>query len=416
MRSYFLKIIKGGIWGLVGGVLAKICMAVSYIFMASKLGPIIFGQFSALQTNIMLLGSFAGFGLGATVVKLVSETEDEIVKISIVKKILLTAFQASLIVSFCTIVSSKYLSILFFDTDSLYRLFIYSLPLACLSAMFGLISSIYIAFEKYKTNAMSIGIQGVSVLILSTSVMGQSSESAITILTVAFVGPTAYFFYWFKKSSRKLKLIKIESRALLEICVPLTFSSMLIVPVHWLVSIILVRESGIVELGFFNAATQWKNLVIFLPMTVSPIMLSLLNKKTAGLNLSRKLLLNTTLVTGFSLGIFLIIFVAGDLIEGAYGNEYSGISSLIILYSLVTVLIAMNNTLGHYFISVNKLRLGFLLNLIWAICYILFSLELSSNGARGVVISLLISYLIHTFLQLAVILIQEKNMLKCRCS
>ena len=75
MRKYILRLVKGGFWNIVGGVVAKGAIAFSYILIARKLAPSMYGEFSIIQSNMLLLGTFAGFGLGSTAVKLISEAE-----------------------------------------------------------------------------------------------------------------------------------------------------------------------------------------------------------------------------------------------------------------------------------------------------------------------------------------------------
>ena len=61
---------------------------------------------------------------------------------------------------------------------------------------------------------------------------------------------------------------------------PAALSALLITPSFWLIRSILVRAEGFQELAVFEAADQWKVIILFVPTAFSQIVLPILSSFT----------------------------------------------------------------------------------------------------------------------------------------
>ncbi|MCI9702471.1 oligosaccharide flippase family protein [Vibrio parahaemolyticus] len=408
MKNYLFILLKSGFWGLIGGAIGKVSVAYAYVILAIKLAPESFGDFSIIQSNIVLFGTFAGLGLGTTAIKLISKSESIGDKLAILTSIIKLFLVSTTLVSLFVIFFSTELSLIFYG-DEFYRdLFYLSVPLLVSSSFFSLVSSVYISFGFYLLNGFNSICQGVLLLAYYYFFDLTDVSEAILYLTMSFVFPLIVFIFWMLRFNGYGSSYKYEIKKIIEICIPITLSTLVVVPTNWLITILLARYSpgGSVEVGMFNAASQWKNIILFVPMTLSPVMLSLLSKTTDNVDDSTKLKLNV-LVSAFSASIvFLVVYMLSNNVALAYGDDYQGISSLILLYSAITILIVVNNSIGQYFISTGKLNLGFFLNVVWALLYVSISWLLIDKGALGVLYALAISYVSHSILQFFFVILE----------
>src|SRR5690242_3808036 len=64
---------RGIVWSLLGAVMAQGSSLVASVITARLLGPGTFGQYGMIQSTVVMLGIFAGLGLGLTSTKYVAE-------------------------------------------------------------------------------------------------------------------------------------------------------------------------------------------------------------------------------------------------------------------------------------------------------------------------------------------------------
>lgn len=415
MRDYILSLVKGSSWILLGGVMGKFSVAVAYLLLARYLSPEKYGFFSIVQSNIVLFGTFAGLGLGTTAIKLISGTEKNSEKYAIVVAIIKIFLVSVTIVSIVIIIFSESLSIIFYSKVGYEEYFFLSIPLLITSTFFSLISSVYISLGLFSINGVCLIIQGFFLLLSYFILEPDNVADAINFLTFSFILPFIIFIFRMVIWKRELccKIEQYNLNKILSVCIPITLSTLLVVPTNWIVTILLARYSpgGAIDVGLFNAASQWKNIILFVPMTLSPIMLSLLSKNVDNVLDHQKLLTNILVSGTTALFAFLVIYIFSDYMEIAYGNEYAGIKNLILVYSIVTVIIVINNSIGQYLISKGKLKLGFILNAIWASIYITFSFLLIEYGAVGVLYALGLSYVAHSILQLFFVIMEIRKVI-----
>ncbi|MFQ2418870.1 oligosaccharide flippase family protein [Aeromonas caviae] len=411
MKKYLFLLIKGGSWSLICGALGKFAIAFAYVILARKLESESYGDFSIVQSNIVLFGTFAGLGLGTTAVKLISSSDIVAEKNSILLSILKLFAFSVITVSLLIIVFATQLSYIFYGNKDYVKLFYASVPLLISSSFFSLISAVYISYGSYALNGLNSIIQGFILLLIYYYFEQSDVLYAIYYLALSFFIPLIFFIFWMMRLNVFGNKISYSIKSVMRVCIPIALSTLLVVPTNWLITILLARYSPgqAVEVGLFNAASQWKNIILFVPMTLSPFMLSLLSKNIGEVAVSTKLTINV-LISGISATlVFLLIYLFSDDVALAYGESYQGVSSLIILYSAITILIVINNSFGQYLISTGKLTLGFFLNTVWAIVYVSASWFFIEMGALGILYALGISYVLHSVIQFVFVTLEIKK-------
>ena len=65
--------IKGSLWSILGVVLSKGFLLITWFVLARILGKELYGEFGIIRSTIQMFAAFAGFGLGLTATKHVAD-------------------------------------------------------------------------------------------------------------------------------------------------------------------------------------------------------------------------------------------------------------------------------------------------------------------------------------------------------
>ena len=185
---------------------------------------------------------------------------------------------------------------------------------------------------------------------------------------------------------------------------PAVLQGLVVIPVLWWAKTLLIKEGGYGEMALYDVAEQWYYLVLFIPNSLSTIILPLLtnvnydgSKKQYGQLLKVNILINV----GVTLVIASGIAVLSPLIYRFYGNGFTDYSPLLVL--LITVVIcSANNVLGQVIVSKGKMWVGFGVNALWGIWLIISTFIFVGKydlGALGLAYALLVSYILHSIVQ-----------------
>jgi O-antigen/teichoic acid export membrane protein len=148
----------------------------------------------------------------------------------------------------------------------------------------------------------------------------------------------------------------------------------------WFANLVLVAQpGGYAALGVFNAAERWRQLLLFLPASFSPVILTTLSnlhgrkdpdayRRLFGLNLA----VSVAVVVVPSIGIMLC---AGPAM-GLFGDEYRGGWTTLVILSASAVVVVLNNLLGQILVSRGAVMGRFLLDVLLAAVLALASWQL----------------------------------------
>jgi O-antigen/teichoic acid export membrane protein len=188
-----------------------------------------------------------------------------------------------------------------------------------------------------------------------------------------------------------------ERQVLWHFTLPAALSNMLIAPAMWWGNTMLAKmPNGYAELGTLGVAQQWQTMLLFLPATLQPVLLSNLSNTNPHerefWRMIRLAFVANSAVTGTAA---LIVSILAKPILGLYGDAFLVGWPTLCLLCFTTVLISTINVIGAIIASSMTMWWGFLLNLLWAIAFVTFSTFWVQYGHFGWASAFFCSYVCH---------------------
>lgn len=417
------RIANGALWSFGGTAVAKLLVLISGIICAHILGKASYGEFSMIRSTISMFVVFGTAGLGMTATKYISEyrqtQSSRIGSIYLVTNIfaLITSSIVTIIVlSFSDEIASNTLH----SPQLVFAIRIGAI-LLFVTILNGAQNGVLAGFENFKGIAINTFIGSIAesvFMIVFAQFYGV--EGAIFGFGIGFMALYITNFITIHKTFRKysIKANKItlinkdDLKLLYKFSLPAAISSMLASPAIWLIRTFLVNENGFEELAVFEAADQWRIMILFIPTAVSQIVLPILSSvvnvdkskfwKVLYLNIFANGVI-TLLIT-----IFVVIF--SQNIMNVYGKEYDNEMPLIYL-AISTIFSSISSVIGLSIASKGKMWVGCGFNLLWALLIVIFAKTFIAMGmgANGVALAVLCSYIIHSIYQYTYLIFNFKN-------
>lgn len=183
---------------------------------------------------------------------------------------------------------------------------------------------------------------------------------------------------------------------------PAALSSLMIAPVFWTIKSLLVRMDGYGQLAIYDAADQWKIIILFIPTAVGGVVLPILSSlvKSNQTQFWKVLKLNILLNAGIATILTLIIALIGNGIMNLYGSGFDQPLTLIVLCAS-TIFTSVAMVVGYSIQSRGKVWIGFAFNLAWGCMVVGFSIMFLKMhyGALGLAMAILCAYFFHATVQ-----------------
>lgn len=194
-----------------------------------------------------------------------------------------------------------------------------------------------------------------------------------------------------------------------DISLPTFFGAILVAPVMLiLIHFLKNTPNGLNEMAYFSWNNQIYTLAVFIPSVLTGFLIS----KMSSENIDVKNKLIKYIKYNFIFGLFLsiVLFLLKPFILGWAGSSYienGSVSYNIMLLAIVCY--CLNSAFGSYWVSVNKAKFGFLINLFWACIVIILSYFITNKllSNEAIFFSLTIGYLVTFLAQWAVLLTQR---------
>lgn len=159
------------------------------------------------------------------------------------------------------------------------------------------------------------------------------------------------------------------------------------------------RPDGRGEVAIFNAASQWRNLVLFVPGALGQVVLPTLtnlwsSRSNRGYIRTLQVHAAASLIIGFVAAV--PICLASRWILTTYGPGFSEGWLAMSFLAASAVMQATCNVIGQSLASLGRMWWGFALNLLWAVELYAISRALIGYGATGLSASFFIVYVLHT--------------------
>jgi O-antigen/teichoic acid export membrane protein len=354
----------GAFWALVGAVVSRGLTLASSVAAGRLLGTTGFGEIGMIQSTQGLFGVVAGAGLGLAATKFVAEFRSiDPAKTS----------RCATLATTIALISGTVMALVLLALSGVMASIVLSAPhltvelrVATGLVLFGTINGVQtgalVGFGDFRALAVLNGIRGVCLcgflvggitvggvlggvigLVLTEAMAVLANHVALRRILPAPVAGRDRRAAW-----SELKLMcRFSALSLLgSIC---TMSAM------WFANLVLVAQpDGYASLGVFNAAERWRQLLLFLPASFSPVILTMLSnlhgrnhpdayRRLFGLNLAVSL----AVVAVPSIGIMLCASPA----MGLFGDEYRDGWVTLVILSASSVAVVLNNLLGQILVS-----------------------------------------------------------------
>lgn len=370
------RLAVGASWAVIGAVVSRGLTLAASIAAGRILGTMKFGELGMIQSTQGLFGILAGAGMGLAATKFAAEfrTHDYPKTRRYIGFSLFVAIGSAAMLSPVLLLSSSLIAGHVLHAPHL----VAELQVASGLLFFGTINGVQtgaiIGLGNFRTVAILNIIRGAALCILSVfgiltgglmgGVIGLVMAELVAVLANQFVLQRLFPGLrprWPDDDATWQEFHSMCQFSLLALCGSVCFTAVL-----WFTNVLLVNEpEGYAALGIFNAAERWRQMILFLPASISPLILSTLSNlhgKNSLAEYRRLVWLNLWMTFGVVLAPSAIVAAAAPWGMLVFGDEYrSGWMTLAVL-AISSIAVVMNNMLGQVLVSQGGIRSRFLMD------------------------------------------------------
>ena len=414
------RLASGAMWALLAAVAGQAAGAAVGIVIARVIGRERFGELGMLRSTLAMFEAFSSLGAGAVAVKYVAELRETNPERAgrLIGLASIIALVCGCVMTLLVLVGAQSLARHALDGPNaadaprlvaLIRWMAPVLPFSALSAVYvGALNGVG-AFKALSMGTLAIALlnSGVAVaLVLVAGVPG---------VILAQLGCTVVGLVIFRALlARKCRATGItiryrdswaERRVVWHFAVPTVLGSILVAPVMWICNAILVNSPrGYAQMGLFNAANQWRVMLLFLPSVIAGPLLPIMSNLYGTGQFAR---LRRALIKSLSANILMVGLAASVVacfsrwLMGLYGRGFEDAVPTLLTVLGVAVLLAAGTVVAQLITSTGAMWMGLSFNAMWAAVMIVSAMILVPRlGALGLGLSYVIAYFVHTLVQL----------------
>ena len=405
------RIASGAFWSILGTASAKAIVLVAGIICANILGKTSYGELGIVRSTISLFIVFGTAGLGVTATRFIAKyKKDDREKVeSIIGITSLFSLITATIITILVFLYAEKISTNTLNNSELKQSIQFASIILFATILNGVYNGINTGFENFKNiaiNTLCSSIIEAVLIIIGAYYWGVNGAVIGYGIGIFFL--MLFNFITARKTLAQikgeisfLKIKKNDISILYEFTIPAALSSFLVAPAYWVVRTLLVHYKDYGELGIFEAAEQWRIIILFIPSALSYIILPILSTYTDNEKDYKKAMkINILLNVSVAFILAIIISACSNIIMNTYGSDFNNNIPLILL-AFSTVFSSFASVVGSAIVSQGKMWTGLVFNASWGCLFIGFtylSLRLG-YGAAGVASSLLLSYLFHSISQ-----------------
>lgn len=403
------RLLSGSIWSILGAFVSKGSMFVAWIIVARVLGKEVYGEFGIIRSTINVFMIFAGFGLGLTATKFVSEhlSKDKEKVGRIIGLSLTFGSFLGLVIAVIFFFLSPWLAQNTLNAPHLTNELRISSFMLLLSSVNGAQTGVLQGYSAFKLIAKVNLYQGLSafpLFIIGVYLFGLLGV-VIALASNLLIFTVLNFFAIRKESLRKGIIIdyknsREEFNVIISFSLPATLTGLMVGPLKWCADAMLVnQDKGYSYMGIFSAALVFQNILLMFTNTINAPFLNMLTFN--GKNISIKMQ-NVNILYTWILGVFCAIplMLIPEIGEFIFGKNYSGetFRQVFSVIMLITSIMLFKQGLYRVLVANNLVWIGFFSNLIWGAFLLGSFYFLKRYGALGLALSYLIAYIINTII------------------
>ena len=380
------------------------------ILVARYLGKLQYGQYGVVQSTLVMLGTFAGLGLGLTAMKHVAEFQflDPPKAGRLIGLLLISVFASGVTVFFLLQYAAPIVAHRILGSPELEMPLRIGSILLLTETLYGFLNGVLSGFERFRLIAViaictgllscMLRVAGAWHLGLPGTLLGQGVASIAGCALALFV-------VRLECSKRKIPLknrIYLRDASILwNFSFPVLLSSVIANPVSWVLTVMLANKPhGFEGLAVWNAATQCCVPLSLLAVNASNALTPVLSERMAAADTPaiRRSFKTSTIfaaVTAFPLAI--AVMLGSRYLMGMYGPSFTMGGRVLAIAAPTAALVAVLTPSAHLINASGRVWTGFLLNAFWGVVWLATaSLFLRQNaGAEGLALGQLLAYLMH---------------------
>lgn len=401
-----VRLLHGSLWTVAGSVISRVLALVAALLVARIVGKASYGELGVVQSTIGMFGTLAGFGMGTTAAKFVAEfrNTDPVKAGKIIALSNIISWGMGITLGATLFVLAPWLARSSLAVPELGPLLQLSALLLLLNAVNGSQTGVLSGFEAFREIAWVNGLTGLLnfPLVIGGAMLLGVSGVMWGMITTQACGCLANVVIW-KREAARLQIPVVpwssafsEMSVLWRFAVPATLGSLLINPVDWACTAMLVRQAnGLENVGAVNAANQWYGALLWLPYVMAQSVMPVLSERLGVNDFARSAKLLITSIK-ISAAVTVPFVITGSLLSrqimGAYGEAFAQDWPTLVVSLTTCLVVAVQVPAGNMLAASNRMWLGFSMNVLWAAVFLVATWLLVQWGAFGLASARLIAY------------------------
>jgi O-antigen/teichoic acid export membrane protein len=373
------RFISGAFWSLLGAVISRGLTLLGAIGSGHLLGSSGLGELGIVQSTTSIFIALAGMGLGITAKKYIAESraKDPDRAGRYIDFFLKATLASGSVLSAIYLVALPTLSSALPPGPGLARSLQMGAGLVFFGALSGTGLGVLSGFEAFKATA-NVGIVrgALTTALMLVGVAAHGVLGGVAGLVLAEFVSTLWVGAVIRREARGRGIPAGSSAnaeewtVLWRFSLPALLGSVVTLPAFWGANVMLVRDGGgFDQMGLYVAALKWHQLILFVPASLSGIILPMLsNCHGAGdeeefrclFRLSVAVNLATILVPSAVVILFSRSFMR------LYGSEYEAGWPVLVVLSIAALPTVLNDILGHAIVSTGSIWCRMALDLLLA--------------------------------------------------
>lgn len=417
------RFINGAAWSFLGSVVSSGCTLITLMLLARLLGKDSYGQFVVIQSTLIMVGVFAGFGIGSAASRYSAElkTSSTVRLGQILALAERTLLGFGCLVSAALMISSATIAKGALNAPNLRTPIAIAAVAVVFAALDGFQKSVLIGLESmraFATASLVGSIAAMPIMLLAANLFGLHGAAAALAINAFMQASISRY-----QMNRELKTFSVqrtsqrclgEAPVLWQFAFPALLAGAVVAPAHWTAQAILANSAnGYAELAVLGIAMQWFNVIMFIPGTAARVVLPMLTERVtksdkAG---SRRILIYAMEANAaIAIPMAAVFSVLSPYIMSLYGNKFTGNHTALTIAIITAALLAIITPVGNLLAASSKMWLGAAMNAGWAVIYVGLTYYLVAtnaiettpqlgsvhdHGASSVTLSLSIAYAAH---------------------
>jgi len=408
MSDSSFSIVRGTTFILLSQITGGILTLLISIAVARYLGPKSFGLYGLLVSTQGVVGVFAGFGLSQAIAKYVAQSlpnkndaSRQYVEYGLILFLIFSAISCLSYIALSGLIGDD-----LYHEHSLVGLIPFSSLVVLSTAMYTVTFGIAQGCWRIKILAsMQITVPLISLVLIVSLISRFEIQGVLLSVFLSQMTISIAVLLWLRRHVIEFTISPTASRdtrylrELWSFAVPAVLASVVVIPVLWFGNTQLTLTEGLTAMGYFSIALViYQGLAVIPNALVIPLVLSISERAyrdRGEVDVFVLRALQSVSVVFFPL-FFGIALFSSDLIKLFFGDSYLPSSDAAYLMVIASYFVMLVSVIGAMIAGLGRMWLGFALNAIWGLMFVLFSLALVPiYGVVGLGAAFALSYGFH---------------------